>query len=393
MKQYKESNILIAINTLKKIITIFMGPFLTAYFIKVSPSSLLDLSIYNIMNYFILGTFGIIVDWYIRNKFQIGMFRVGVITNFIYILTIIILKEKILNYLPLISFLFGFSAIAYYFPYNLFAASKISNNERKQYEFKKKTLSTITAIITPIILGGMITTTNYHLTAVIILFISLIQIILSFFLNPVEDKSYDFTPLKSCKRFLNNKNIKNIFIIDFLKGLNVEDGVLKVLLTVLIFEAFKTDLNLGILTSISYMLTIFIQYIYTKKLSKKEKIITWISSIIPVISLISLLVFTSNLTLTLYYFCYNTFINVLILITDIKLFTVSNCEIIKNGNEIEFWMIREVILNLGRIVGYIVLLIIALYDKFNYLYYYLLILTLSIIVLSYFTNKVKETSN
>ena len=57
MKKFKESNILIFNNALKKIITIFFGPFLTAYFIKVSPESLIDLSIYNIMNYIILGTF------------------------------------------------------------------------------------------------------------------------------------------------------------------------------------------------------------------------------------------------------------------------------------------------------------------------------------------------
>lgn len=91
LKKYDESNILIAISTLKKIIAIFFGPFLTAYFIKISPESLIGLSLYNIMNYIILGVGGIVVGWIVRNKFQIGMFRIGVISNFIYILMIIIL--------------------------------------------------------------------------------------------------------------------------------------------------------------------------------------------------------------------------------------------------------------------------------------------------------------
>ena len=54
MFEYKESNILLMIEALKKIIKIFLGPFLTAYFIKVSADSLVDISLYYIFNYLIL---------------------------------------------------------------------------------------------------------------------------------------------------------------------------------------------------------------------------------------------------------------------------------------------------------------------------------------------------
>ena len=130
MKKINEPNILIAITTLKKIIAIFFGPFLTAYFIKVSVDSLIDISLYNIMNYIILGVGGIIVGFIVRNKFQIGMFRLGILFNFVYILSIIILKEQILKFLPLISFLYGISAATYFYPYNLFLANKIKNSEK-----------------------------------------------------------------------------------------------------------------------------------------------------------------------------------------------------------------------------------------------------------------------
>lgn len=172
MKKFNEGNILIAITALKKIIEIFLGPFLTVYFIKTSADSLVQLSLYNIMNYIFLGMGGVIVGYIVRNKFQLGMFRVGIISNFIYILTIIILKERILDFLPLVSFLYGFSAIAYYYPYNIFISNKIKNNQRAEYEFKRKTVSTVIAVITPIVLGGIITTTNFVLTAIIVLIIS-----------------------------------------------------------------------------------------------------------------------------------------------------------------------------------------------------------------------------
>ena len=87
-----EGNVIIAINALKNIIVLFLGPFLTAYFIKTSQESIVDLSIYYIFSYILLAIGSFVIAGIIKNKFRIGMFRIGVILNFIYILAIIILK-------------------------------------------------------------------------------------------------------------------------------------------------------------------------------------------------------------------------------------------------------------------------------------------------------------
>lgn len=86
MKLKSEANIIIAIDALKKIMIIFLGPFLTAYFIKTSSESIIDLSIYYIFSYILLGIGSFIVASIVKNKFRIGMFRIGVIISFIYIL-------------------------------------------------------------------------------------------------------------------------------------------------------------------------------------------------------------------------------------------------------------------------------------------------------------------
>ena len=49
----KETNILIFSNVFREIINIFSGPFLTAYFFKISKNSLIDLSTYNIFVFFL----------------------------------------------------------------------------------------------------------------------------------------------------------------------------------------------------------------------------------------------------------------------------------------------------------------------------------------------------
>ena len=60
------------------------------------------------------------------------------------------------------------SSCTYYYPYNLFASSKVKNVERDAYEMARKVLMTFVSIVIPILLGSIISTTNFHLTAVII---------------------------------------------------------------------------------------------------------------------------------------------------------------------------------------------------------------------------------
>lgn len=391
MKFRNKENLLIAISSLRKIIDIFFGPFLVTYFIKTSTDSLIDLSIYNILVYFFLGVLGFIIGYIVRNKFQIGMFRFGVILNFVYILFIIILKEAILDHLLILAFISGIALIAYWFPYNLFISLQVKNKNRESYEVKRKTISLITSVLTPILLGSLITTTDFYLTAIIIAIISGIQIILSFFIKPEEKKDYKFTPLKSYKTLIKNKNIFNIFIVEIFIGMNISDGVLNVLLTILIFNAFKTDLNLGIISSLSSILTIILSYIYSKKCkNKSDKMIILLCGIVPVISVLLLVFNTNNITLIIYYMIYNCLINILSMIIDIRLFNISNSDIVKQNHNIEFWSIREFILNLSRIIGYSLLLLTAIFNKHDYLNYLLIIITLSIPIMAYFTTKVER---
>ena len=296
MKKKKlEENVIIAIDCLKKIMVLFLGPFLTAYFIKVSNSSAVDLSIYYIFSYIILALGSLIVASIIKNKFRIGMFRVGVILNFIYILTIIVLKENIVNHLAIISILYGASSSVYWFPYNLFVINKIDNNHRVEYSVKSKIISSIISIICPILLGSIITATNYELTAIIILFISLIQIILSFLIKPEKNNNTsEFNVKETWLKLKKNDQIRNMSIAEFFIGMNVSDGALEILMTILIFNSFKTNLNLGIITSTTTILSMIAVNLYGKIYKNKDdRKLILISSIIPVLS-VFLLLFSKN---------------------------------------------------------------------------------------------------
>lgn len=393
-KRKLEANIIIAIDSMKKIMIIFLGPFLTAYFIKISSESIIDLSIYYILSYLLLAIGSFIVASLIKNRFRIGMFRIGVITNFIYIMSIVILKEKVVDNLWLISILYGISQSAYWFPYNLFVIDKIENSERTSYTVKKNLVVNSIGVLFPILLGTAITITNFELTSTIILAISVIQIILSFMLIPDNHVSNleKYHVCETWNKINKNKQVKKMCIVEFLIGFTVSDGALGTLITILIFNAFKTDMNLGIITSISTILSMCAIKLYEKLFkNKSDKKILILSSIIPAISVLLVLFNTNNITIIIYSFCYEIFVNgILSLNRSIRLFNIADSKIINKEDQSEFFSIREGILNLGRMVSYSILLFAGISGSRMALNISLSILTLSIIVMGFVLKDIEK---
>ena len=395
MIKKNEGNIIIAIIAMKKIMTIFLGPFLTTYFIKTSQESIADLSIYYIFSYLILAISSFIVAALIKNKFKIGMFRIGVILNFAYIISIILLKENLVNHLGIISLMYGISAGAYWFPYNLFLINKIDNQDRTEYTVKSKIVSSIIAISCPVLLGSLITITNYELTALIILFVSLVQIFLSFLLTPEKESDFSkFHLIKTWKKLKNNEQIRKIYLVEFFIGMNVSDGSLGVLMTILIFNSFKTNLNLGVITSLTTILSIIALRIYGKIYkNKNDKNIIILSSVLPIITVLIMLIYQNNITLILYNICYVLFTSLLSLTRDIRLLNISNSKIVNKDNQCEFVSIRECILNLGRMFSYGLLLLVGIMNNEILMKFTLVILTLSIFITGLNISKIPKNDS
>lgn len=386
----KESDALLYLFGLKKIINIFLTTFLTAYFVKESATYLTDISIYYIFCFLFLGLFTFLLGYIIKSKIPSYVMRIGIILFFVLISTIVLLKQNMVHYLPLLGFLYGLASSTYHYPYNLYLSEKIENHDRADYEFKKKTLGSVISIVVPVALGSLITTTSFIYTALIILLVCVMEIILSMYITPMKNRDKYFTPLNSLKRMWKDKEVKAMLLTDFFRGINIGDGALNILSTILIFNAFKTDLNLGIITSISWVLIILTQLIYTKYLKNKDdRPLILISVLIPCITIILLLFIRTNVTYILYYLGYNVFTNLVLLLIDVRLYNVSNSSLIRKTDRMEFWSIREVFLNLGRILSYVLLLVVAIINP-NFLYYLLIILSLSILIMGYFLTKITQ---
>lgn len=356
-----QPNLIIAINACNKLIDIFLGPFLVAYFLATSIDSIVDLSIYKILSFFFLAAFGLIIGYAVKKNHALTVFRVGVITRFVYILTILLMQDAVVDHLGIIALLYGFSTIAFWTPFNIYTVKCVSNHKRASFEVRKKAISTLIGVLGPLSLGALITTTNYVFAAGMMLIISAIQIFCSFYLRtmPIYERTYSL--ISSFRRFMKMPQIKRMMLADFINGLTLSDGVLTVLVTIVVINSFQTDLNLGLINSVTAIIAVAVCYMYSKcPKGKYDKLVITISSIMPVLSVLLLTLHTTDVTVVSYAVMLETFgLGLLSLILIVRVYNASN-KLISKEDITEFYTIREVALCLGRMTGYAIMLAIGL---------------------------------
>ena len=372
-----------------KLINVFLGPFLTAYFIKISTESIVDISTFNILNYLFLAIFGIIAGYVVKKKNTIFVLRLGIITKFLCLLFIIFLGERITTYYALVSFIYGFSSMFFYIPFNIVHAEVVDNKKRTAFELKLNTIKNIVSILGPILLGATITLINYQLTAIIILIFSLIQIIASFFLAPISIKHTEYHPLKTLKNLLKRSSYRKMLIVEYLNGLTFSDSVLGTVLTILIMLSFKTDFNLGIITSLTTLLSLLAIYLYSKFYKEKsDKKLLLVSGITIFLSMLILAIKIVPVTIISYNIIYGILgTGILFFIYILRLFNLAKD--IGSDNKIEYWSINEFVLNIGRVSGFILLLIVS-FIGLEYIVYFFIFLSIIVLIFSQILGSIEK---
>lgn len=384
----KNRQAIIIIYICMRVIDIFLGPFLVAYFVKISTQTIVDLSIFHIMNYMFLCIFGIFVGYFVEKGHSLGTFRLGVLARFFYILMIMILGSKITNYFSWIAFLYGFSSMFYHLPFNLYHTDCVENFQRNDFEFKMNVAKNFINIFIPILLGTIITITNYQLTALIILVFSIIQIIASFYLKPLPKSDYQYHLFRTFKSFLKDKQVRKMFLVDYLNGMTFSDGVLGTVVTVLIMFLFHSDFHLGILQSATAILSLIVIYLYSKCFKgKDDKKIIYVSGVLLFLFMLFLAVSPSEVSIFLYQIIFGVFgVGLLTFIYSLRLFNLAKITV-RDSEKTEYWVFRELFLNVGRITGYVLLLIVGLLGL-EYLTYILIFLSFVVLVFTFYIAKI-----
>ncbi len=384
------SKIIIIDRAIGNILDLFSNTFLSAYFYKLTQDNMIYISVYYIIVWIIATIGALLVGNYIKRKNKVVLYRYGILINSLFIILIICLKEEILNYVWLMAIIYGMSVATTGFPFNMMESELVSEKERTKYIGYRHVVGKSAQVIAPIFLGAYITITSYQIAAILVLVFSIIRLINSCFMrnvNIVKEKM----DLKKFIRAVKNKKqypIKDIFIIEFLKGVTV-NGVLEKIIALLIIYEVQTELNLGIWSSIFSICMIFAMMIFAKKYNKyKSKNLLTICSFSIITSFFLLLMSINLTTIIIYNIVYYVFIKIMYSITEINLFDYSNRQPFGKELNVEYFIFREIFLNIGRMLGYAILLIIGFTHNLEYLKIFFLCMTIALIIIIRISKKI-----
>lgn len=391
-KLSKQGKILVLDRMLGNVVEIFLTTFLAAYFYKISKENIKLLSIYNIISYIVATVGAFAFGNYIKKRDKVKLYRIGTVVKALYVFLIILLKEKIVNYVYLIGFARGISISTTGFPFNMIESEQVNNNERTKYIGYKSAGNELIAIVVPIILGAYITFKSYHIAAIFVFICSLIKVVLMFCLEN-NNKQKSNMKLKKFAQIIKEEKynkINKLYFIEFLKGITMY-GVMQLVVSLLIIYNLNTELELGALTSMFSVLTVISMILFAKYYTKDKENITLNICIIAILLSFIIIMFSINMaSIIIYNVVYYIFINILLNITEKRLFNYSNTELLKDEFNTEYFIFRELYLNMGRILGFIALLIVGITQNINILKLLLFFILIALLSIIYITKKLNK---
>ena len=304
-----------------------------------------------------------------------------------------LLKEKIINYIFVVAIIDGISNGLYAYPKNLLNAEKITNEDRQKYSGRINTVCQIISIIIPLLLGVLLTYFDYVQVGKGFFVLFVIMYLISFKLK--DDKHYkrklEFNKLFESVK--SNKSLRYALLKPFLSGLTFSSGVMYLIITLYKIYNFKTNLNLGLVTSICSFICLLGCIIFGFIKKKNFNKVMLFSGILSFITILSFTFFPSKTSLIIFMFIDNMFITFITLISNMVVINYSNSEEIKKDLKPEFYCIIDIMFMISRVLGYTLLLLVCLFIGKEYINYLLIVPAISLILESIIIGKLSRKEN
>lgn len=361
IKKLNNYKILFLLRLLKSILNNFVDIFLVLYFIKVSNSNILPLGIYKLVAMVTVW----VVMFFTKNRCKengrIHFMKIGIVLYFVYFLSIIILKEKVVDYIYLIGMLYGLEEGFYYSVYNMIESDGIDNKDRTKYVGVYTAVKNIVSIIFPLIFGGMIQKSGFINATIFALFIVIFEIILSNLFKDNNIPKSNKTNFKEFKNIVkNNKGFKNVMVMKICSGLTYSEGALSYVITIYIIKVFSESISLGIFTSIFSVISVIIGILFIKIIKNKYYVPLMIVTSFTTIVLLCIMLLNCNfITIVLYNLSQTISKGLIDLINEKNIFGFSNIKAIKQEYKVEYFLSIETSLFIGRVISNVLFILMA----------------------------------
>ena len=381
----KTQKALISVNSLRTILSLFTSTFLTSYIISLNPENVLTQGLINIGTLLFADLLAYIVVYYFLSKLvdksnRVSFLRISIIINTILLVCIVFFGEQLSQWIPIAGALVGISNAFYNSSYVVMRNELIGRKQINTYTILVNVLSNVINIFVPIVLGYLIDVSTYSNIAIYVIIISIIQYAVSYLIKSSRPQGSAFELNKFLKLLKSDKFVRDKIKYTYYNALAAgAKDFYKTLIIILTIYTFKTNLSLGIFTSVFSIVTTILLLIY-KKFEDKNKIkrlpVNLIIGIFPVVSCLLFLITKGIVALTIL----NLAMTIAILFSDY----ISACDrdaVIKNLNKYEYiaehQFLFELFVNIIKGLVCILLIVVGITGLESLFYIYLLLLMLA----------------
>lgn len=375
MNNYK---VLFSLRTLKNILTNFVDSFLILYFLDISDRNIVSLGIYKLVAIIAIYSVIFLTRNFSKSKNRANLMRIGIVLDFVYFLTIILLKDKVVNYIYLVGLLYGLEEGFYYSVYNILESDGITNEERAKFAGTYTAIESILSIIFPLIFGSLISATGFLKSLIVVFIIVIVRIILSFIYKDNNVPKSNKTNMKKYFELTNkDKRFKQMYKVEFLNGIVYSEAAFSYIVTIYIIKVFSDSFSLGVFTSIFSVITFIIGILFAKFINKKYySSAIKISMVFTIISLFLMIFRCNAVTIILFNLFQIISKKLKNLITGNNQANLSNYSKIAKEYKTEYWLANETSLVIGRIISSSVFILLAYIDTTIMIILYALFLIL-----------------
>lgn len=382
MKKFsKNASMLLSCLFINGITSIFIYTYLLAFILDISNNSIINVALF----YLVLHVSMIVFSWILAPVFKrfkkSTALKLGVVFKFLFVVSVVLLKESVLKYVYLIAICNALGEVLFWGGANPLQAEIGQNSNLQMFISISKILNTVTHLVIPVIMGYFIDEIGLHAISIAMVVLVTAQIVLSVFIR--EENNAQNIKLQYGEFLHKSKNekipLKKIYFNQFMYGCSTNMSMLVLYYTVL---TFGTNLSIGIFSSISSIIAIVILAFYNwKKNIFKNQAISIVSSMLMIGVIVFIILDPNKLSLILFYVVWN----VSIIIPE-TISSATRLGIIKNAGfekyNIENITISETWLDLGRVLGEVVLLSMGLVG--NVVYNVICLIFIVMIVAVYF---------
>lgn len=358
MSNYK---VLFGLRTLKNILTNFVDSFLVLYFLDISDSNILPLGIYKLVGIIAIYSVIYLTKNFAKSQHRANLMRIGIILDFIYFLTIILLKDKIVDYIYLVGLLYGLEEGFYYSVYNILESDGITNEERAKFAGTYTAVESILSIVFPLIFGSLIYATSFLKSLIVVFIIILLRIALSFMYKDNNIPKSNKINMKKYFELTNkDKRFKKMYKLEFFNGIVYSEAAFSYIVTIYIIKVFSNSFSLGVFTSIFSIITCVIGILFAKFIKKEDyEVAIKISMAFTIIFLFFMILNCNPITIVLFNLFQTISKKFKNLITGNNQANLSNYKEIAKEYKTEYWLANESALVIGRIISGIIFILLS----------------------------------